>query len=211
MNGKYVSMPTNRKSRNACEKILSSPNANSLRPSRFLQISLRYIQLELLHGVKDAAANVDTVMNEYPDCNLFLQAYYATHFPLQDEKSVVTAENVGEIIKSWLDVRLVFDPESVPIPLYGEMVEIELAKRLDLATSHTCRQVNHKSYVNNLYMVRIYAFVSVNGLFSLYIILFFLGHGYFRHQEVFRWRREAAQLSGVQRRMVQSTQSSSRL
>lgn len=141
---KYTEVPTNRNARFGAINTLKS---SCLKPSRCLQFVFKLLELE--SRIKDGAIlNLNAFLAEFPDCRMFLKAFYA-----QNGQSVVSLGEIGELIKSWLDKRLVFDPATVSIPLYGELIDLELAQRLDL-TLHNGRKVNLEIMISSLQKVR---------------------------------------------------------
>lgn len=148
MSNIYIKTPTNRDSRERAATVCAFPSIkNAFRPERWLNIGLSYLQLENTHGNEDVESILKRLLERFPDLQKYLQAFFF------EEKSV-TANRIDFLIKSWFDQRVVFDPRNVEIPVYGELIDLELAKRLDIIICHTNHHVSYNTFVGNLQQVR---------------------------------------------------------
>lgn len=107
------------------------------RPSRWLQFALYYQRLQDINGTAGVFSNLEDAFEQFPDCKLFLGAFYASKDDKFEERSEVevTAGELNDLINSWFH-------SSENIPLYGECVEFEVAKRTKLAINYTTFEVN---------------------------------------------------------------------
>lgn len=150
MTNSRIVVPTNRVSREeATKSFCCTSNTTDPRPDRWLEFTLTYRQLEYVNGTgSDEKEILTELFNMFPDCKLFLKKFYG------GKDAIFKADKISQLIKSWLDKRIIFDPHCFEVPLYGEFIDLELSKRMDIVINHTDRQVSHETFVHHLRQVR---------------------------------------------------------
>jgi len=135
---RYLQLPTSRESRCFAGKKIKKLGIS--RPARWLALAFAWYHCEAhLNGKQITLSIILNFVKGFLDLCLFFRAYYgnrqkAYHPPKTIHKTIA---QVVRKLREWRSFTVVFNSKVVEIPLYSEVVDIELAKHMDIAINHS--------------------------------------------------------------------------
>lgn len=154
---RHILDPTSRESRCIAEKRIKKLGLS--RPAKWLAIAFAWYHCESSLGGKQITLGlVLHFVRGFRDLCLFLRAFYGNRQPSFTEPPnvVPTNKTVAQMVRKlreWRTFTVVFNSKAVEVPLYTEVVDIELAKQMDIAIHYSSSVINFDFMIVSLRQV----------------------------------------------------------